>query len=40
MASCQDTNDSDSELIHGLSLSRDAEKLIKLLRLLLFYWRH
>lgn len=34
MASFQDTNDSDSELIHSLSLSRDTEKLIKLSRLL------
>ena len=30
MASCYDINDSDSELIHSLSLSRDTEKLIKL----------
>lgn len=34
VASFQDTNDSDSELIHSLSLSRDTEKLIKLSRLL------
>ena len=29
-ASSRDTNDSDSELIHSLSLSRDKEILIKL----------
>ena len=34
MASCQDANDSDSELIHSLSLSRDAEEFVQVIHII------